>query len=82
MQDAIADTAQDIAGLLLERRMEMHAGMAEPLMRLVARCIDACDWRSRSSRKLEDLLESGGRGRGAEPGAAMVVELGQHGERY
>jgi predicted phosphate transport protein (TIGR00153 family) len=43
MQDAIADTAQDIAGLLVERKMEVPEGMAEPLMRLRDRCIDTCE---------------------------------------
>ena len=76
MQDAIADTAQDIAGLLLERRMEMPAGMAEPLMRLVARCVDACGLAQQIIEELDDLLESGFRGRGAERVQAMVVELG------
>lgn len=77
MQDAIADTAQDIAGLLLERRMEMPAGMAEPLMRLVARCVDACGLAQQIIEELDDLLESGFRGRGAERVQAMVVELGR-----
>jgi uncharacterized protein Yka (UPF0111/DUF47 family) len=54
MQDAIADTAQDIAGLLVERKMEVHAGMAEPLMRLVCRCIDTC----RQAQAIVERLKS------------------------
>ena len=51
MQDAIADTAQDIAGLLVERRMELLSGM-------------------------DELLETGFRGREVKRVEAMVVELG------
>ena len=76
MQDAIADTAQDIAGLLVERRMEVHAGMAEPLMRLVCRCIDTCRQAQAIVEKLEELQESGGLGRDASRVEQMVVELG------
>ena len=76
MQDAIADTAQDIAGLLVERRMEVHAGMAEPLMRLVCRCIDTCRQAQAIVEKLEELQESGGLGRDASLVEQMVVELG------
>ena len=76
MQDAIADTAQDIAGLLVERRMEVPAGMAEPLMRLVARCVDTCALAHRIVEELDQLLETGFRGREAERVQAMVVELG------
>ncbi|WP_300451309.1 TIGR00153 family protein [Accumulibacter sp.] len=76
MQDAIADTAQDIAGLLVERRMEVPAGMAEPLMRLVARCVDTCELAHQIIEQIDELLESGFRGRPAERVQAMVIELG------
>lgn len=76
MQDAIADTAQDIAGLLVERRMEVPAGMAEPLMRLVTRCVDTCELAHQIIEQIDELLESGFRGRPAERVQAMVVELG------
>ena len=35
MQDSIADTAQDIAGLLVERKMEVPADMGDTLVALV-----------------------------------------------
>ncbi len=76
MQDAIADTAQDIAGLLVERRMEVPAGMAEPLMRLVVRCVDTCALAHSIVEELDQLLETGFRGREAARVQAMVVELG------
>jgi len=76
MQDAIADTAQDIAGLLVERRMELLAGMAEPLMRLVVRCLETCTQAQATIEKLDELLETGFRGREVKRVEAMVVELG------
>ena len=39
LQDEIADTAQDIAGLLVERKMEVAEGMEQPLLNLVRRCV-------------------------------------------
>ena len=40
LQDSIANTAQDIAGLMLERDMSIPADMQEPLLALVQRCVD------------------------------------------
>lgn len=75
MQDSIADVAQDIAGLLVERRMEVPAGMAEPLMRLVARCVDACGQAHKIIEEIDELVEMGFRGREADQVEAMVEEL-------
>lgn len=75
MQDSIADVAQDIAGLLVERRMEVPADMAEPLMRLVARCVDACGQAHKIIEEIDELVEMGFRGREADQVEAMVEEL-------
>ncbi|KFB66561.1 TIGR00153 family protein [Candidatus Accumulibacter vicinus] len=75
-QDAIANTAQDIAGLLVERRMEMLPSMAEPLMRLVIRCIDTCRQAHAIIEKLDELHETGFRGRETSRVDEMLVELG------
>jgi len=77
MQDAIADTAQDIAGLLVERKMEVPPGMAEPLMRFVARCVETCEQAHKIIEELDELLETGFRGRDVDRVNAMVLELGQ-----
>lgn len=75
-QDAIANTAQDIAGLLVERRMEMLPDMAEPLMRLVARCIDTCRQAHAIIEKLDELLhETTFSSREASQVDEMLVEL-------
>ncbi len=77
MQDAIADTAQDIAALLVERPMTVPEPMQQPLMALTARCVDACEQSARVIEELDELLEMGFRGREAVQVEAMVDELGQ-----
>ncbi|MCM8612231.1 TIGR00153 family protein [Accumulibacter sp.] len=76
IQDSIADVAQDIAGLLVERRMEVPEGMAEPLTRFVARCVATCEQAHSIVEQLDELLETGFRGREVEKVEAMIVELG------
>jgi len=65
MQDAIADTAQDIAGLLVERPMELAEGMKEPLIELTRRCVDVCELSAKVIEELDELVEMGFRGREA-----------------
>jgi predicted phosphate transport protein (TIGR00153 family) len=76
MQDSIADTAQDIAGLLVERPMEVPEGLQEPLVKLVTRCVDACNQASLVIGELDELVESGFRGRESDKVSVMVDELG------
>jgi len=77
MQDSIADTAQDIAGLLVERPMTVPEPMKVPLMQLTTRCIDACEQSAKVIEELDELLEMGFRGREATQVEAMVDELEQ-----
>ncbi len=71
MQDSIADTAQDIAGLLVERDMTVPADMADDLRILVQRCVDAAGQAGAIVAELDDLVETGFRG----PEAARVEEM-------
>ena len=75
MQDSIADTAQDIAGLLVERRMEIPDFIKEPLLTLARRCIDACDQSAKIIEELDELLAMGFRGREVSRVEEMVGEL-------
>ncbi len=75
LQDSIADTAQDIAGLLVERKMVVEEGMAQPLLNMVRRCIDACDQASRIIERLDELVETGFRGPDADAVIEMVEQL-------
>ena len=75
LQDTIADIAQDIAGLLVERRMEVMEGMADPLLNLVQRCIDACDLAAKIIGRLDELVETGFRGPESDSVIEMVDQL-------
>ncbi|MET0067292.1 MAG: TIGR00153 family protein [Candidatus Thiodiazotropha sp.] len=75
MQDSIADTAQDIAGLMMERDMSVPEGMADPLMAFVNRCVDTCNQASTIIEELDELLETGFRGNRASRVEEMVEAL-------
>jgi predicted phosphate transport protein (TIGR00153 family) len=75
MQDSIADTAQDIAGLLMERKMDVPQDMAEPLMAMVTRCVDTCNQAGKIIEELDELVEIGFGGREASKVEEMVESL-------
>lgn len=75
LQDTIANRAQDIAGLLFERRMTVPPFMQEPLIALTARCIDTCEYSLSVIEELDELLALGFRGREAEKVNDMLTEL-------
>lgn len=75
MQDSIADTAQDIAGLLVERPMELPGFMQEPMLALTHRCVDVCEMSAKIIEELDELLAMGFRGREATRVEEMVGEL-------
>ena len=75
MQDSIADTAQDIAGLLVERPMELPEFMQEPMQALALRCVDVCELSAKIIEELDELLAMGFRGREATRVEEMVGEL-------
>ena len=77
MQDSIADTAQDIAGLLVERPMEVPEDLKEPLQALARRCVDACDQAAKIIGELDELVSTGFGGRESELVTDMVKELNQ-----
>ena len=75
MQDSIADTAQDIAGLLVERRMEIPDFMKEPMLALARRSVDACEQSAKIIEELDELVAMGFRGREATQVEEMVEQL-------
>ncbi len=75
LQDSIADTAQDIAGLLIERPMKVPKPLREPLTTLVVRCLDTCKHCAKVIEELDELVEMGFRGREAEDVVRMIDEL-------
>jgi predicted phosphate transport protein (TIGR00153 family) len=63
LQDTIANTAQDIAGLLIERKMSIPDFLRQPLTELTARCIDTVEHAAKVIEELDELLAIGFRGR-------------------
>jgi predicted phosphate transport protein (TIGR00153 family) len=77
LQDAIANTAQDIAGMLIERRMTIPEFLRDPLIKLTARCIDTCEHSASVIEELDELLAMGFRGREADKVDAMLMKLNE-----
>jgi len=77
LQDAIADTAQDIAGLLVEREMDIPGFMHEGIVALTGRCIDTCEHAASIIEELDELLAMGFRGREVDKVDSMLMELNQ-----
>lgn len=75
MQDSVADTAQDIAGLLVERSMEVPEVLKEPLLALARRCVEACEHAATIIAEIDELLETGFRGREATRVEEMADQL-------
>ncbi len=75
LQDSIADTAQDIAGALMVRRPKVLDSIRSPLMDLTGRCLEACHQMAKIMEHLDELVETGFRGRGSEIVLVMINEL-------
>jgi len=67
MQDAIANTAQDVAGLLIERQMTIPDFMHDPLIALTSRCIDTCEHSASIIEELDELLAISSSGLATSP---------------
>ena len=63
MQDKIINIAKDIAGLIVGRKMMLHDSLQEPFLQFTLRCTDAVKQALAVINELDDLLESGFRGR-------------------
>ncbi len=74
-QDSIADTAQDIAGLVVLRGMEIPAFLAEGLLPYARRVVDAVHKCGEVIGELDELLEMGFKGRETERVERNIQEL-------
>lgn len=77
LQDSIADTAQDIAGMMVVRNMKLPEQVHKPVLALTRRCVDACNHLAKIMEELDDLVETGFRGPEAEKVMRMIDELNQ-----
>ncbi|NRA00421.1 MAG: TIGR00153 family protein [Myxococcales bacterium] len=74
-QDSIADVAQDIAELVEIRSMTIPESLVDPMLDLVRRSIAACEAAGRIIDELDELVETGFRGREVARVEEMIDEL-------
>jgi hypothetical protein len=74
-QDQIANTARDVSGLVLGRRMEIPASIQKDFITYVSRNVDAAKKARKGIRELDELYESGFRGAEAELVESLVQEM-------
>jgi predicted phosphate transport protein (TIGR00153 family) len=75
LQDTIANVAQDVAGLLVERKMSIPDFLREPLIELTARCVDTVEHAAKVIEELDEMLALGFRGREVDRVDEMLKEL-------
>lgn len=77
LQDSIADTAQDIAGMMIARPMSLPDAVFEPLIELTNKCVSVCNHLGKIMEELDQLLETGFRGPESEKVMYMLDELNE-----
>ncbi len=75
MQDKIANVAKDIAGIILGRKMVLPESIASDYIPFVQRCVDACEQAQTAINELDELVETGFRGREVEVVQKMIKKL-------
>lgn len=75
MQDKIANVAQDVAGLVVERRMVVPDCLRDHLMPFVQDCVEVCRYAATIIEELDELLETGFSGPEAHTVADMIDQL-------
>jgi len=75
IQDSIADTAEDIAELLYERKMKIPEEMKKPVVALAVSSLKVCEKSLKVIEELDELLATGFRGSDARQVGDMVDEL-------
>ena len=75
MQDRIANKAKDIAGLMLGRRMSFPPVVNHLMLDFVKRCLDASAQAQTAINELDELVETGFRGREVELVESMITKL-------
>lgn len=74
-QDQIANTARDISGLVLGRRLKVPEGIRIDFLEYVSRNTDAAKMARKSVRELDELYNTGFRGAEAAFVEALVEDL-------
>ena len=76
-QDSIADTAEDIAETLTNRKMVVPDPMKETFLALITRCVEVVGLAAQIIEEMDELLEVGFRGRTAERVEGLAAALNE-----
>lgn len=74
-QDKIANKAKDISGRILGRQLSIPEELQAPFMAYLKRCLDATEQAKKVINELDDLLETGFRGRELRVVEDMIERL-------
>ena len=74
-QDKLANLAKDISGRVLGRQLQIPPSIYPDFMDYVQRCLDAADQARRVINELDELLETGFKGREVTLVAEMINQL-------
>ena len=74
-QDKIANKAKDIAGRVFGRELAIPAAIADDFNSYLNRCLDAIKQSVKAINELDELLETGFRGREVDLVEEMIVKL-------
>ena len=74
-QDRIANKAEDIAGLVIGRKMLIPESLSSIFMPFLNRCLDAAKQACKAINELDELLETGFRGSEVNIVKEMIVTL-------
>ncbi|MEH6454334.1 MAG: TIGR00153 family protein, partial [Psychromonas sp.] len=74
-QDKLANTAKDISGRVLGRKLQLPNEIAVDFMTYLQRCLDAIQQAKKAINELDELLETGFKGREVDIVTKMIVEL-------
>ena len=77
VQDKIANRTKDVSGIVMGRKMQIPAAIAEQFLEFVDRNIDAAKQARKSVRELDELFTAGFRGAEVDLVAGMIEELDQ-----
>lgn len=74
-QDKIANKAKDISGRIIGRQLVIPQEIQVPFKAYLSRCLDAVILAKQAINELDDLLETGFRGREVDLVAKMIAKL-------
>jgi predicted phosphate transport protein (TIGR00153 family) len=77
VQDKIANRTKDVSGIVMGRKMQIPAVIADQFIEFVERNVDAAKQARKSVRELDELFTAGFRGAEVELVSGLIEELDQ-----